>query len=155
MKKIFASVALAFLPIIGIANDDITEADVVKMWPINEDTHIIPKFYDRIFTGRVVGVNEAEIDRANLKYDAEDRRQVIDTCRMEAFQKRTNLKQKAVFTKRLQSPVDGFRWNLQEAFARCTSAMLRQWRETDAKEERPSSFRDRLAAQRKKSAITD
>lgn len=149
MKKLTV-LFLVVLPLLCFASDDITKADVAKMWPINEDTHVIPKFYDRIFTERVIGVNEAEIDRANLKYDAEDRRQVIDHCRMEAFKKRTNLKQKAVFAKRLQSPVDAFRWNLQEAFARCTSAMLRQWREADAKEELQSKPRERLATRRSK-----
>lgn len=113
----------------------IDEKDAGVLWPINAKTQKIPKFKDPK-TGWLLGGSEKEIDEANDKYTPDQRQVVIDECRMEALRKKTQLVDKQGVIKRLKDKNDGLIVELQQQFMYCTQAMLKQWREEDAQEEK-------------------
>lgn len=141
MKQIFSVGLVAILAVYSAtAFSDanfIDEADAKVMWPINEKTQKIPKFKDPR-TGWPLGGDEQQINEANDKYDPEDRQLVIDTCRMEAFRKSTQLVDKQGVIKRLKDKDDGLIIELQRNFMYCTQAMLNQWAADEAQEEKDS-----------------
>lgn len=137
MKRICLLVLL-LAPTIAFPDENfIDESGAKVMWPINEKTQKIPKFKDP-HSGWMLGGDEQQINEANDKYGPEDRQAVIDTCRMEALSKSTQLVNKQGIIKRLKDPNDGLITELQRNFMYCTQAMLNQWRADEAQEEKDS-----------------
>lgn len=137
MKRVMMLCALAVaLPVFADANS-ISESDEKRLWPINEKTQKIPKLIDAR-TGFIDPATERIINSANDKYDPEERQQIIDFCRHEAFTKRTRLVQKPLVAKRLKDKNDGLLNELQEEFQYCAVGMIRSWEadETQAEKDR-------------------
>lgn len=121
---VFSSSAVADINSIG-------EMDEKRLWPINEKTQKIPKHIDAR-TGFIAPETESIINAANDKYALEERQQIIDFCRHEAFVKRTRLLQKPIVEKRLKNKNDGLLSELQEEFQYCAVGMIRSWEREEA-----------------------
>lgn len=124
------------LPVFADANS-INESDENRLWPINEKTQKIPKHVDAR-TGFIDPSTERIINSANDKYDPEERQQIIDFCRHEAFAKRTRLVQKPLVAKRLKDKNDGLLNELQEEFQYCAVGMIRSWEADEAQSQKDS-----------------
>lgn len=135
MKRVLIVCAFAVTTSAFADANFIDEKDAGILWPINVKTQKIPKFKDPK-TGWLLGGSEQEIDEANDKYTPDQRQVVIDECRMEALRKKTQLVDKQGVIKRLKDKNDGLLVELQQQFMYCTQAILKQWREEDAQEEK-------------------
>lgn len=119
MLGIFAHSALADINSIG-------EEDEPVLWPINVKTQKIPKHIDAR-TGFIDPKIEQTINLANDKYSPDERQQIINYCRHEAFIKKTQLLQKPLIAKRLRDKNDGLLNELQEEFQYCAVGMIHSW----------------------------
>jgi hypothetical protein len=111
----------------------VTEDDVRKLWPIGGDSQKIPKFRERTMNYLSEDV-EKLIDDANEKYEPDERQQVIDFCRLQAFKQKTGMIQKRRVAKSLKDPQDALLDQLQEEFMYCARGMLRSWLADEARE---------------------
>ena len=107
--------------------------DEKRIWPINEKTHEIPTHVDAR-TGFIDPATERIIDAANDSYDPDERLQIIDFCRHQAFLKRVGRLERSVVTKRLKDPGDGLRNELEEEFQYCAVGMIRSWEANDGRQ---------------------
>lgn len=130
MKRIAMVWLLAMAPAFADVNS-IDEADEKRLWPINEKTQKIPKHVDAR-TGFIDPKTEAIINAANDRYAPEERQQIIDYCRHDAFIKRTQLLQKPLVSKRLKDKNDGLLNELQEEFQYCAVGMIQSWQADEA-----------------------
>jgi len=118
--------------------DPISEDDVKILWPISVDSQKIPKFRDRSMNYLDAGV-EKLIDNANERYEPDERQQVIDFCRLDAFKKKTEMIGKRSVAKSLKAPLNGLHYELEEEFMYCANGMLRSWQADDARSEKAKS----------------
>lgn len=135
MKRVLMICAVAVTSSVFADANSISEADEKRLWPINEKTQKIPKHID-VRTGFIDPMTEKVINLANDKYDPEERQQIIDFCRHEAFVRRTRLLQKPLVAKRLKDKNDGLLNELQEEFQYCAVGMIRSWEADDAQAEK-------------------
>lgn len=126
MKRVLVICAVAMATSAFADANSISETDEKRLWPINEKTQKIPKHIDAR-TGFIDPATEKIINSANDKYDPEERQQIIDFCRHEAFARRTRLVQKPLVAKRLKDKNDGLMNELQEEFQYCAVGMIRSW----------------------------
>lgn len=136
MKRIAMVWLLAVAPAFADVNS-IDEADEKRLWPINEKSQKIPKHSDAR-TGFIDPSTEAIINAANDRYAPEERQQIIDYCRHDAFIKRTQLLQHPLVAKRLKDKSDGLLGELQEEFQYCAIGMIRSWQADESQEEKDS-----------------
>lgn len=132
--KFVATVAVCLFAVSGVAAP-ISESEEWKVWPINEKTKLIPKHIDER-TGFISPDVEKAIDRANAKYEPDERQQIIDFCRHEAFKRVTGNLSKNTVSKRLKDRSDALLGSLQEEFQYCAVGMIRSWEADDAKAEK-------------------
>ncbi len=133
-------IALLLLATTNTAFSDVNSislSDEKRLWPINEKTQKIPKHIDAR-TGFIDPKIEAIINAANDYYEPEERQQIIDFCRHEAFIKRTQLLQKTAVAKRLKDKSDGLLNEMQEEFQYCAVGMIRAWMEQEIQKEKDS-----------------
>lgn len=135
MKRVLMICAVAMTTSAFADANSISEADEKRLWPINEKTQKIPKHIDAR-TGFIDPTTEKLINSANDKYDPEERQQIIDFCRHEAFARRTRLVQKPLVAKRLKDKSDGLLNELQEEFQYCAVGMIRSWEADEAQAEK-------------------
>jgi hypothetical protein len=118
--------------------DTVTEEDVRKLWPIGGDNQKIPKFRDRRMNYLSEDV-EKLVDDANDWYEPDERQQVIDFCRLEAFKKKTGMSERRRVAKSLKDPQDALLDQLQEEFMYCARGMLQSWLADEAREQKGRS----------------
>lgn len=133
MKRIIAWLLLAVAIPSWAGAASIDARDEKRVWPINEKTHEIPTHVDAR-TGFTDPATERIIAAANDSYDPDERLQIIDFCRHQAFLKRVGRLERSVVTKRLKDPDDGLRNELEEEFQYCAVGMIRSWEANDGRQ---------------------